>query len=169
MCLVSPAHARRRTFGGGSNYVSNGHFGAGLELGGPSGLNAKLFLTPSTALDFGLGWFYDNYYRDGSGLHLYVDHLWHPSSLTDQPAFKLPWYIGVGANFWSFDDRDDKNNDRYGAIGVRVPIGIAFDFNDIPLDAFVELTPTFDIFYGGYRDHAGLLLEASIGARFWFD
>ena len=84
LCLANPADARRRSFsGGGSNYQSNGKFGLGIELGAPSGLNGKFFLSPNTALNFGVGWLYDNYYRDGNGFHLYLDHLWHPVSLTE--------------------------------------------------------------------------------------
>src|SRR6185312_5516809 len=81
---------RRRHFGGQSNYSSNGTFGLGLELIEPTGLTGKLFLTPSTALDFGLGDLYHNYYVPGDGVHLYVDYLWHPFLITEVPAFKLP-------------------------------------------------------------------------------
>ena len=172
LCLAGTADARRRSFGGGSsNYVANGKFGLGLELGAPSGLNGKLFLSPSTALNFGVGWLYDNYYNDGSGLHLYLDHLWHPVSLSNNPTFKLPFYVGVGGAFWSFDDRRDPRNypNRYSALGLRVPFGLAFDFNNVPLDIFVQLTLVVDIFFGNYRDRFGPGFEGSLGIRYWFD
>lgn len=168
LCLGGTADARRRSMGG-SNYVSNGKFGLGIELGAPSGLNGKLFLSPSTALNFGIGWLYDNYYRDGEGLHLYLDHLWHPISLTDNPTFKLPLYIGVGGAFWSFDDRRDRVVNRYSALGIRVPFGLAFDFNNVPLDIFVQLTLVADIFFGDYTDRFGPGFEGSFGIRYWFD
>ena len=167
-CTAGVADARRRTFGG-SGYVSNGKFGLGLELGAPSGLNGKLFLSPNTALNFGVGWLYDNYYRNGDGLHLYLDHLWHPVSLSDNPTFKLPFYVGVGGAFWSFTDRQNPGAVHYSALGVRVPFGLAFDFNNVPLDIFVQLTLVVDLFFGDYRDRFGPGFEGSIGIRFWFD
>jgi hypothetical protein len=175
LCVSSAAEARHRSFGsgGGSKYESNGKFGIGLELGAPTGFNGKYFLTPSTALNFGVGWLYDNYYRDGDGFHLYLDHLWHPVSLTENEAFKLPFYFGVGGRFWSFDHyRGNDLYDRSSAVGVRVPLGVSFDFNKIPLDAFVQLTFGLDLFVGDYADRyhrIGADFGASIGARYWFD
>lgn len=169
LVLTATASADRRSFGAStSNFTSNGKFGLGIELGAPNGFNGKLFLTPNRALNFGVGWLYDNYYRDGDGIHIYLDHLWHPVSLTDNPTFKLPFYVGVGGAFWSFDDRRDKLNDRYTALGLRVPFGIAFDFNKIPLDVFVQLTLVVDVFFGDYRDRVGPGFLGSVGARYWF-
>lgn len=171
LCLANPADARRRSFGGGgSNYTSNGKFGLGLELGAPSGLNGKYFLSPNTALNFGVGWLYDRYYRDGDGFHLYLDHLWHPVSLTENATFKLPFYVGVGGRFWNFRDcYRDNCGDRFSALGVRVPFGLAFDFNNVPLDIFVQITLVVDVFFGDYRDRFGPHFEGSIGIRYWFD
>src|SRR5678816_4505354 len=108
--MAPDADARRkRTFSGGqSRYESNGKFGLGLELGGPSGLNGKYFLSGNTALNFGLGWDdeyyygYDRYRR--SGVHIYLDHLWHPFLLTEAEAFKLPFFVGVGVRVWDWED-----------------------------------------------------------------
>lgn len=171
LLLAHPADAERRSFGGGgSNYQSNGHFGIGLELGAPSGFNGKYFLTPSTALNFGLGWLYDSYYRDGDGFHLYLDHLWHPVQFVENPTFKLPLFVGVGGRFWHFEDcYHDACGDSYSALGVRVPVGVTFDFNKIPLDAFAQITFVADLFFGDYRDRFGPHFEGSIGARYWFD
>ena len=171
LMFAGSAEARRRSFGnGGSRYQSNGKFGLGLELGAPSGLNGKLFLSPSTALNFGIGWLYDNYYRDGDGLHLYLDHLWHPVSLTENPTFKLPFFIGVGGAFWSFDDRRTRVDERYSAFGVRVPFGLAFDFNNVPLDIYIQLTFVVDIFFNdAYRDRFGPGFLGNVGIRYWFD
>jgi hypothetical protein len=162
---------RRRSFGGGrSNYQSNGKFGLGLELGGPTGLNGKYFLSGSTALNFGIGYDHERYYgyyNRRRGLHLYLDHLWHPVELANTEPFKLPFYVGVGVRLWSFDDRDEVDGT---AIGIRAPLGIAFDFNNIPLDIFVQLTFVLDFYTDEYRDDSiALHLEGSFGVRFWFD
>ncbi len=168
--LAGDAEARRRSFGkSGSRYQSNGKFGLGLELGAPSGLNGKLFLSPSTALNFGVGWLYDNYYRDGDGLHLYLDHLWHPVSLTENPTFKLPFFVGVGGAFWSYDDRRDRFDDRYSALGLRVPFGLAFDFNNVPLDIFFELALVMDFINYDNDNDVDVDVNGAIGIRFYLN
>lgn len=157
------ADARRNRSLGGRAYSANGTFGLGLELGAPFGLNGKYFLSDSGALNFGLG--ASGYVRgDRDGLHLYLDYLWHPVSLANPPEFQLPFYIGIGGRLWNFDEDDDGAT----AFGLRVPIGIAFDLNNIPLDFFIQLTPTID-FYRGYRDDVGFWFDFSVGVRFWFD
>lgn len=173
---ATPADARPRPAGHGfsssKSFEANKTFGLGLELGEPSGINGKLFLSPSGALDFGLGYIYGNYYA-GDGLHLYADYLWHPFVLTSADAFELPFYVGVGGRFWNFDYGCDRfgNNCIYGgsAFGVRVPIGLDFDFNNVPLDIFIQIVPTLD-FFRNYRNHDVYLgFDASVGIRFWFN
>ena len=164
--FIGDADARGRRRSAGTRYVSNGTFGLGLELGGPTGLNGKYFLSDDGALNFGIGAEgYAYRYRGRNGLNLYLDYLWHPVSLVDADAFQLPFYIGLGGRIWSFDE------DRYGdgfAFGIRVPIGIAFDFNNVPLDIFIQVTPTLD-FYRDYYDSVGFWFDFSVGIRFWFN
>jgi hypothetical protein len=167
------ANARRRHFGGGqSDYQSNGTFGLGLELGEPTSLNGKLFLTPSGALDFGIGTLY-HYYVPGNndGLHLYLDYLWHPFLITEAPAFKLPFYVGLGGRIWFGDFVCGPGGVTCNAdiFGVRVPVGIDFDFNEVPLDVFIQIVPTLD-FFRDFNNHGdvGLDFDFSVGIRYWF-
>ncbi len=147
-------------------------FGLGLELGEPTGLNGKYFVSDSTAIDFGVGWVYQHYYY-GDGLHLYGDVLFHPTSLASTPGFQLPFYIGVGLRYWRFDYCDRGICDYGGsAVGIRVPLGISFDFNKVPLDIFIQLVPVIDFvngdYYDRYRDRAHFGVDLSAGIRFWF-
>jgi hypothetical protein len=174
LALASTADARPRpkSFGEGSKrFEANKTFGLGLELGYPDGLTGKYFLNDSNALQFGLGWAYRHYYG-GDGLHLYADYLWHPFVLTSAEPFELPFYIGVGGHFWDFDygcDRFGRNCGSDGqAVGVRVPIGIAFDFNNVPLDIFIQVVPTLD-FFRSYDRNVWLTFWVSLGIRFWFN
>jgi hypothetical protein len=168
----STAYAQRSqqgfSSGGASDFQANKKFGLGLELGEPSGLNGKYFLSSSHALDFGVGYIYHDYYGD-DGIHLYADYLWHPLVLAKADAFELPLYIGVGGRFWQFDYACDRFGcDTASAIGVRVPVGISFDFNRSPIDIFVQLVPTLD-FFRSYRDHdVHFGIDGSVGVRFWF-
>lgn len=162
---TTAAEARPRPGGKslGSPFTSNKTFGLGLELGNVEGLTGKLWLGDTNALDFGLGYIYE---WGPSGLNLYMDYLWHPFSLTSQPAFELPFYVGIGGRFWSWDRYN--NNNGVNAFGIRVPIGISFDLNNVPLDIFVEVTPTLD-FYQNYIRRAYIDIDASFGVRFYFN
>jgi hypothetical protein len=160
--------------GGGSaggGFQANKTFGFGLEIGEPTGLNGKYFLSDSGALDFGIGWIYRHYYY-GDGLHLYFDYLWHPTSLASTPSLELPFYIGLGLRYWDFEFCDRNFCDDSSAIGIRVPVGIAFDFNNAPLDIFLQLVPVLDFisddYYDRYGDRVHLGIDASAGIRFWF-
>jgi hypothetical protein len=167
LCTASVARAdRHRSFGGGG-FASNGTFGLGLELGEPSGLNGKYFMQPDRAIDFGIGAIYGDYYG-GDGLHLYADYLWHPTTLVRAEAFQMPFYIGVGGRYWRFCD-GCRPGPYASAIGVRVPFGISFDFNNVPLDVFVQLVVVADVFID-YPNHSfGPGIDGSIGIRYWFD
>jgi hypothetical protein len=161
--------ARRRPQGGlgGRSFSANKEFGIGLELGSPTGLTGKYFLSADRALDFGLGGI--GGYSNRSGIHVYLDYLFHPVSLASASSFELPFYIGLGGRFWNFDDRrGDQIVDEASAIGFRVPIGISFDFNNVPLDIFIQIVPVLD-FYSDYAAHSVYLdINASIGIRYWF-
>ncbi len=164
-----------RRGGGGDRggFVANKTFGLGLELGQPSGLTGKYFFADKVAFDFGVGWIYRHYYYD-DGLHLYGDVLFHPVSLASNPSFELPLYIGFGLRFWDFEYCYQNVCGYDGSVvGLRIPFGIAFDFNNAPIDIFLQLVPTFDFVDDDYRDryddrtHTGIDLSA--GFRFWFN
>ena len=74
-------------------------------------------------------------------------------------------------SFWSFDFDDDRNRyDDVSALGIRVPVGIAFDFNNVPLDIFIELALVFDfIFDDYYDDDFDVDFNPAVGIRYWFN
>jgi Protein of unknown function (DUF3996) len=163
------AEARPRPGGhiGGRRFDANKTFGLGLELGAPTGIVGKYFLSSDRALDFGVGDIYN--YFDRFGLHIYADYLFHPVSLASTPDFELPLYVGIGGRFWDFEDRGGPVNDDAFALGLRVPVGLSMDFNTVPLDLFVQIVPVFDLFFN-YGAHAAYLdIDASIGIRYWFN
>lgn len=167
--FATAAEARPRPGGqiGGRRFEANKTFGLGLELGAPTGLVGKYFLSPDRALDFGVGDIFR--YRDRSGLHIYGDYLFHPVSLASTPDFELPLYVGIGGRFWSFDDSSGAITDSAFALGLRVPVGLSMDFNTVPLDLFVQIVPVFDLYFN-YGAHAAYLdINASIGVRYWFN
>jgi hypothetical protein len=165
--FIPEADARPRPVGSQRRFSANKTFGIGLMLGAPTGLSGKYFLTPDTAIDFGVGIIrYRPYDRGRRGnVHLHVDYLLHPISLASTEPFELPLYFGLGARALDFDD-DDLGDDGF-AIGIRAPIGVAFDFNNIPLDAFIEFALVLD-FFVSYRDTLGFDFNGAAGARYYF-
>ncbi len=170
--VASSALARPRPAGHNKRFESNKTFGLGLELGSPIGVNGKYFLSEggSQAIDFGAGYSYDYFYNQ-RGFNTYADYLWHPLSFVSADAFELPFFFGVGGRFLEFPFNDAANNNpdaRAYAFGVRVPAGVSFDFNEIPLDAFIQAAFVVDLFVN--YDHTILPdLDISVGARYWFD
>jgi hypothetical protein len=168
LCSVVPdAEARRRPASRASTFSANKTFGLGFMFGSPTGLSGKYYLSADTALDFGLG--VNGYgYRARRGLHLHADFLWHPAVLADVGAFALPIYFGVGGRLWDYGRyyRDDRYYEDDLALGVRVPLGIMMDFNDVPIDIFFEIAFVLDFFvdYGGI--HADF--NGAIGFRYYF-
>jgi hypothetical protein len=169
--LAADADARPRPAGrmSGKRFEANKGFGLGLELGTPTGLTGKYFLSNgSNALQFGLGAYNGYGYRNYYGYHLYFDYLWHPVSLASADAFELPLFVGIGGRLWDFEDRRNRIYDDGFGIGVRVPVGIAFDFNNVPLDVFIQIVPSLN-FYSNYVDNFGIWVDGSIGIRYFFN
>jgi hypothetical protein len=160
---VAEARPRPRR---GKRFEANKTFGLGLMLGAPTGLSGKYFYASDRAIDFGLGVI--GRYRHRDGVHLHVDHLWHPVSLVSEPAFELPLYVGIGGRFFNWNDDRDGYPDGQ-VLGVRVPLGIAFDFNNVPLDVFVEVAFVLDFFIDDTsNDDIGTDLNGAVGVRYWF-
>src|SRR5262245_30014021 len=159
--LATGAEARPRPGGqiGGRRFDANKTFGLGLELGAPTGIVGKYFLSSDRALDFGVGDIYNYFNR--YGLHIYGDYLFHPVSLVSAADFELPLYVGIGARFWDFEDRGGPVRDSAFALGFRVPVGIAFDFNNVPLDIFVQVVPVLDLFFNYDRHNVYFDFDAS--------
>ena len=155
---LRPADARPRPRA--SKFSANKTFGLGIMLGAPTGLSGKYYFGPSTALDFGIGAI--SRWTNRDGLHLHADVLWHPAVLVSTQPFVMPLYVGIGGRVF---DYNDNNNDDL-ALGLRVPLGIALDFNSVPLDIFFEAVFVFDVINrGGARDY----LNGAIGVRYYFN
>ncbi len=159
LLLASAAEARPRPRQA-SNFQSNKTFGLGLMLGAPSGLSGKYFVASDAAFDFGVGALS---FRGRDGLHLHFDYLWHPVNLAEAEPFWLPLYFGVGARVFDYTRRE---RDDF-AVGVRAPIGIAMDFNNVPLDIFFELAFVLDFIVD--ESGADADFNGAIGIRYWFE
>ncbi len=133
--------------------AAGGNFGAGLILGEPSGLSLKYFFNQQNAVDVGLSFSFNH-----DALYVHADYLWHFNNLGSGAHKFLP-YVGIGGRVGVHGDGDHGG----GAIGARVPLGIAWMPSAAPIDVFVEISPGVNVIPETYG-YIGL----GLGARFFF-
>lgn len=132
-------------------YSQNKGFGLGIVLGEPTGLSAKLWTSSSNALDFAAAW---SFKGDGHML-LQADYVWHSFNLINVSSGRLPLYYGIGGRVILSDDP---------LVGVRIPVGLNYQFASAPIDIFVEIVPILDLIPSTDFDLGG-----GLGVRFWFN
>ena len=137
-------------FFGGVIRAQERGFGLGIILGEPTGISAKKWLNSHSAIDGAVAWSLVT----PSSFHLHADYLFHDFNIFNVKKGKLPLYFGIG-----FRVRIG-NEDR---IGIRIPVGICYIFEQAPLDIFYELGPVLDL-----TPVTKLRLTSSIGIRYFF-
>jgi hypothetical protein len=130
----------------------SGRLGLGVIFGEPTGVSLKYFFTDSIAIDGGAGWAFHHH----TDFHLHSDILWHDFDLIPVPEGKLPLYLGVGARLKVEDHADDR-------FGIRVPVGVSYFFERLPIEMFGEVAPVLDV---APSPRGGL--TAGVGVRWWF-
>jgi hypothetical protein len=149
--------------------AEGGPFGLGLIIGSPTGISLKYYLGDSgQAIDGAVGFSF----LGADGVHVHADYLWHPFMLTQDAAFSLPMHVGVGVRLLDHDRGRDGDDDFH--VGIRAPVGLTFDFTEVPLDVFVEIALILD-FHGDHKvnvndddDNVDLDLNAGVGVRYYF-
>ena len=131
--------------------TAGANFGLGIIGGEPTGLSAKSWLGARTAVDAAAAWSF----TDEEAVHLHADYLVHFFDLIDLDRGALPLYAGIGGRVKLGDEED--------RVGVRVPVGLAYLFPRLPLDAFLEVVPLLDL-----NPETELNLNAAVGVRYFF-
>ncbi len=128
-------------------------FGVGLGGGtGTSGITGKYYLSEPMAIQAQLG------SQQGYGFALGVDVVFElPPVLYKNGDIKTPWYVGGGVALWSYDS--------YSAIFFSGVVGLAFQFQKIPLEIAIEWRP---LLYLGDGYLTGLYLGGGGGAIRWY-
>lgn len=138
-------------------------FGLGFIVGEPTGISAKLWTTPTTAFDFGLGLSlgtdrisnYDGIYNGGTRLHFHMDHLWHSLDAISSGE-RFPLYYGIGG-------RINTGAGYNSSIAIRGVVGVAWMPVETPIDIFLELVPSLQV-----TSSTGLTVDAGLGMRYYF-
>ncbi|MBU6409520.1 MAG: hypothetical protein KGR98_03940, partial [Verrucomicrobia bacterium] len=107
--------------------------GVGLILGEPVGVSAKYWLNDVMAVDAAAGVSSHSH----SDLYVHADVLWHNFNVFNfAPVMgRMPLYFGVGG-LLRFRNHGEGND-----AGIRVPVGVSYMFDNIPVDIFAEIAP----------------------------
>lgn len=132
-----------------------GDLALGLILGAPTGASVKYWTNRRGAVDGALGFPFDSDVK----LDLHSDYLWHFPLQANVPG-QLPVYVGVGGRLRSIDKPQYSQKVDFG---VRLPVGIEFSPNKLPLDFFAELAPVIVFTPEGRLD-----LDGGVGVRYRF-
>lgn len=132
-------------------HTQNKGVGVGIIAGEPTGLSFKYWLSDKTALDAALAWSF----IDGGAFQIHADYIIHNFFLVSVPEGKLPFYYGIGARLKTSSE---------STLGVRVPLGLAYLFQNAPIDIFFEIVPILDVL-----PKTDFNLNAAIGGRYFFN
>lgn len=137
---------------GASPVRGGGNFGLGLEFGDPGtwGAVGKFWVDEKNA-------FQPSVKLGGGVATLGLDYLWHTYDVIHPNSGKVPLYFGVGGNLIV---------QNTVAIGPRGVVGLSyiFDKENVPVDIYVQLTPTLWIANGV----SAFYLYGQLGARYYF-
>ena len=136
----------------GSATAQVSKFGLGIIVGEPTGLDLKWFLSETNAIEGAVAWSLSG----NNNLHIHVDYLYHRYEWIKPKKGRIPVFFGLGGRVEFRENADD-------LIGLRIPIGIAYEFADAPFDLFGEIVPLLELV-----PDTDFELEGAIGARFWF-
>jgi len=131
--------------------AQNSGVGLGLIVGEPTGISFKYWTGSTTAFDGALAWSF----IDEGAFHIHGDYIFHNFTLITIPEGKLPFYYGIGARLKTSHD---------SRLGVRVPFGLAYLFQNAPVDIFLEIVPILDL-----TPKTDFSINAAIGARYFFN
>ncbi|HEY4731941.1 MAG TPA: hypothetical protein VIH66_01695 [Gammaproteobacteria bacterium] len=128
------------------------NFDAGIIVGDPTGLSIKGWLNNAQAYDAAASW------SSGKNDEFYIhaDYLHHDYTLikVTQGRGSLPVYYGIGARILNQDNKDTE-------AGIRIPVGLDYKVDKMPLSLFVEIVPRLDV-----TPDTEFELDAAAGVRY---
>ncbi len=137
--------------------------GIGVIAGNPTGLTLKKWLGARSALDLAAAWSLD----ENESFHIHADYLIHHFGAIelDPGDGRLPLYYGVGGRLVVLDRGNqgpDPGDDDDFRLGVRIPLGAAYLFEEAPVEIFLEVVPVLDLIPETDMD-----MDAALGARIY--
>lgn len=132
------------------NLINERTMEIGLMFGEPTGVNYKYFITDANAVDAAAA---VSFIPDAV-FQLNADFLRHYFRFANVGEGRLPLVYGAGL---AVQFRDDI---RWG---IRIPVGLAYFLESLPLSLFIDVAPRFDI-----TPDTEVSINAAVGARYRF-
>lgn len=132
-------------------YSQGEGFGLGIIVGEPTGVSGKYWLDRTNALDGALAWSF----LDEGSLYLHANYIHHHFEVIDLSSGEMPLYYGGGLKMKFASDF---------ILGIHIPLGIAYHFEEAPLDVFLEIRPGLNLIPETRFDMSG-----GIGVRYYFN
>lgn len=129
------------------------NFGAGVIIGEPTGLSLGYWTSNNRSFSAAAAWSFRNN-QGGESIQVQLDYLFHNFDIVSVNQGSLPLYIGFGGRM-RFGDNEK--------VGIRVPLGAAYHFQDHALEIFLEIVPTFDLV-----PNTGVSGNSGLGIRYYF-
>jgi len=136
---------------GGAMQAAAAPFGVGIIAGEPSGLSFKQWVSASTAFVAGAAWSFEG----DPAFHVHLDYVIHRPRPVDLGSGRWFFYFGVGGRV--------KLEEDDSLIGPRIPLGIDYMFEGVPVDLFLEVAPGIDL-----APDTEFRMNGGIGVRFFF-
>jgi hypothetical protein len=133
------------------SFSQRSKIGLGVIIGDPTGISAKFWTGDNSAFDAAAAW---DLAGGSDALLLHADFLKHKFDLIPVTKGELPIYYGIGARIILMNDIN---------VAARIPVGISYIFDDLPLDTFLEIVPVLNILPSTHFD-----ADAAIGIRYYF-
>jgi len=149
-----------------TNSNADGKFGVGFELGEPTSINVKYIQDATYAYDGAISFTYNDY------IVLYGDILMQFPKLiprTNEFFDRLTPYMGAGPVLVVASNSDHPKGEYYDkrsdslAIGARVPFGIEWMWDRVPLGIGLELAPGIIILPGTVG-----MVQGGLTIRYYF-
>jgi hypothetical protein len=134
-------------------------YGLGLIIGLPTGLSGAYRPGGRAWYDAALAWSFD---RGTLQTHFDVELTLVDLRTEDIPDIHFPVYLGVGPRI-HLGDSPYTLHEELVELGVRVPVGMGFIHDGLPLEAFVEVAPGLDIYPATVA-----ICDVALGGRFYF-
>ncbi len=133
--------------------------GIGVIIGEPTGISIKKWTGGNNAFQAAAAWSFVGY----ESFQFQADYLFHNFGLLNSSEMSgaLPVYVGIGGRIKLAENAD--NTDHNDALlGVRVPLGISYIFENTPLDIFLEVAPILDLVPA-----TDFNIDGAVGLRFY--
>jgi hypothetical protein len=134
-----------------SSFAGVKGFGVGVELGQPTGLTLKDYISSDHAWDLGIAWAFYN----GSYITVHADYLLHNFGIIRVKEGQCGLYFGIGAYVGI--------GNNWVGLGARIPLGINYIFRGTPVEVFLELVPSMSLFPA-----TGFGPSGALGIRYYF-